>query len=64
MPNSQTGREKVLAYIEENNVQLTDLASMYGYSKQDFTNYLKGSLQNTPMAHKIILRIISDFKIR
>lgn len=64
MPNSEIGRQKVLKYLEENNIQIFDLAIMYGVRKQDMTNYLKGHLIDTPMSKKLILRIISDFKIR
>lgn len=64
MPDSLTGHKKVLDYIENNDVSIVDLATKYGLSKQDLTSYLTGKLQNNKKAHEVVLRIISDFKIR
>lgn len=64
MPDSKLGRERVLKYLEENNIDLVDLAVMYGMTKQDITSYLKGKLVNNPKAKQLLVKIISDFKIR
>ncbi|MEG0619180.1 MAG: XRE family transcriptional regulator [Bacilli bacterium] len=64
MPDNAIGREKVLKYIEDNNINIVDLGSMYGMNKQDITNYLKGHLIGNPKSNQLVLRIISDFKIR
>ncbi|WP_227644893.1 hypothetical protein [Enterococcus faecium] len=64
MPDANVGREKVLQYLEENNIQKIDLAVLYGMTKQDIGNYLEGKLVDTPKAKQLLVRIISDFKIR
>lgn len=64
MPSAENGREKVLEYLEENNIQDVSIATMYGMTKQDVGAYLRGKLKETPAANKLILAIISDFKIR
>lgn len=64
MPDANIGREKVLRYLEENDIQKVDLAVMYGMTKQDLGNYLEGKLVDTPKAKQLIVKIISDFKIR
>jgi DNA transposition AAA+ family ATPase len=63
MPNTQSGREKILKFIEESDTTITDLAVAYGLTKQDLSNYLNGKLENKK-GNLVILRIISDFKIR
>ena len=64
MPNSKVGRDRVLQYLEENNIQMIDLAVMYGMKKQDVTSYLTGNLVEAPKAKQLLVRIISDFRIR
>lgn len=63
MPEVTTAREKIIAYLKENNISRSDLAIMYDLSKQDVTDYLSGRKTN-PRGNKFIIRIISDFKIR
>ncbi|WP_270364364.1 hypothetical protein [Enterococcus malodoratus] len=63
MPDVNPGREKVKEYIERNNISITDLAVAYGVKKQDLASYLSGKLDN-PRGNQIILKIISDFRIR
>lgn len=63
MPTIETGRTKILDYIDQNNISISDLASAYGLKKQDLAKYLSGKLVSTK-ANQIILRIISDYKIR
>ncbi|MGM0124897.1 hypothetical protein IGI37_002291 [Enterococcus sp. AZ194] len=63
MPNIANGRQKVLEYMKENNISVTDLAVAYGVKKQDLSSYLNGKLDNVK-GNQIILRIISDYRIR
>ena len=64
MPESTNGREKVLNFIEESGTSIVDIAVYYGMNKQDVTSYLTGKLKASPAANKLILKIISDFRIR
>ena len=64
MPDANVGREKVLRYLEENNIQKIDLAVLYGIPKQDFGKYLEGKLVDTPKVKQLLVKIIADFKIR
>lgn len=63
MPDSDGGRQKILDYLEANNLTMTTLAVQYGMVRQDVTNILNGKLKN-PQAHRFIARVIEDFKIR
>lgn len=63
MPSIEPGREKVQAYIEANNISITDLAVAYGLKRQDLTNYLNGKVETTK-GNQVILKIISDYRIR
>lgn len=63
MPETLSGREKILHYISENNISIADLGSLYGINKQDLSDYLSGR-KKSPRGNQIILKIISDFKIR
>jgi hypothetical protein len=63
MPCVDPGREKVKQYLEENNISIHDLSVVYGIKPQDMASYLSGKLKTT-RANQIILRIISDYKIR
>ncbi len=63
MPNSNSGRQKILDYLDENNITMTTLAVQYGMVRQDVTNILNGKLKN-PQANRFIARVIEDFKIR
>lgn len=62
MPSTIPGRELVKKYLNENNIKISDLAKMYGMSKQEVSNYLNGKKTN-PAGNKFILKIIQDFKI-
>ncbi len=64
MPDANVGREKVLQYLKENNIQKIDLAVLHGIPKQDIGNYLEGKLVDTPKAKQLLVKIIADFKIR
>lgn len=63
MPNTDGGRQKILDYLEANNLTMTTLAVQYGMVRQDVTNILNGKLKN-PLANRFIARVIEDFKIR
>ena len=64
MPDANVGREKVLRYLEENNIQKIDIDVLYGKPNQDIGNYLEGKLVDTPKAKQLLVKIIADFKIR
>lgn len=63
MPETLNGRERIIKYLSENNISISSLATMYGVNKQDMSDYLAGRKKN-PKANQIILKVISDFKIR
>lgn len=63
MPETTIGREKIINYLTQNDISISALATMYGVNKQDLGDYLAGRKKN-PKANQIILKIISDFKIR
>lgn len=64
MPDAKVGRERVLEYLETNDIKNVDLAVMYGMTKQEVGSYLEGKLIDTPKAKRLLIKIISDFKIR
>lgn len=63
MPETLEGRERIIQYLNANDITIADLAAMYGIAKQDMSDYLSGRKKN-PRGNKIILKITSDFKIR
>lgn len=64
MPNTNSGRQKILDYLDENNITYDNtFAVQYGMVRQDVTNILNGKLKN-PQANRFIARVIEDFKIR
>lgn len=63
MPETLNGREKIIAYLSANDISISSLATMYGVNKQDMSDYLAGR-KNNPKGNQIILKIISDFKLR
>lgn len=63
MPETVTGREKILKFIEDNGVLQIDLATQYGITSGDFADIITGK-DTSPRANRVILKIISDFKIR
>lgn len=63
MPETVTGREKILKFIEDNGVKQIDLATQYGIKSGDFADIMTGK-DLSPKANRVILKIISDFKIR
>ncbi|QBK08425.1 hypothetical protein FORC83_p044 (plasmid) [Campylobacter jejuni] len=63
MPETKAGRDKIMSYLAENEIPISALAAMYGVSRQDLSDYLAGRKRN-PKANQIILKIITDLKIR
>lgn len=63
MPASDHGLQLVNAFIEENQIEKMSLAAKYNVAKNVMIDTLSGKLR-TPQAHKIILKIIDDFKLR
>lgn len=63
MPEAASGREKIAKYLADNNISISSLATMYGINKQDVADYLSGRKKN-PRGNRLILKIISDFKIK
>lgn len=63
MPNTDAGRNKILTYLEENQIQMTSLAVKYDMNRTDVSNILHGK-KTDPQAHRFIVRVIDDFKIR
>ena len=53
MPDIDVGRKKVVAFLEKNNINKSDLASVYGRDRQEVTNILSGSTRG-PKAKKYI----------
>lgn len=62
IPTTQPGRELVKKFLQENDIKSTDLAKMYGMTKQEVSDYLSGRKTN-PAANQFILKVIRDFKI-
>ena len=58
MPETLNGRQKIKAYLSANDISIASLATMYGMSKQDLSDYLAGRKKN-PKANQVILKIIS-----
>lgn len=63
MPETISGREKILKFIEDNGVKQIDLATQYGIKSGDFADIMTGK-DVSPKANRVVLKIISDFKIR
>ncbi|GAX46803.1 hypothetical protein [Pseudolactococcus reticulitermitis] len=63
MPQTTTGREKIIEFIKESGVNQIDLATQYGISSGDFSDMMTGK-DTSSRANRVILKIISDFKIR
>ena len=62
MPSTMPGRELVKQFLQQNGIKATDLAKMYGMTKQEVSNYLSGSKTN-PASNQFVLKVIRDFKI-
>lgn len=63
MSNLSSGREKILKFLDEHKMSVADLASAYSVNRSELSNYLNGNIESEK-GNKLILKIISDFKIR
>lgn len=61
--SSDAGRQKILDYLEANNIKLASLAVKYGMSRNEVSNIMHGQ-KLEPKGHEFIVRVIDDFKIR
>ena len=60
----ESGRKKILEWMQENDVSYQDIATAFGYkNKQTVRDYITGSVDSTK-ANELVLRIISKFRIR
>lgn len=62
IPTTQPGRELIKKYLNDNKIKTTDLAKMYGMTKQEVSDYLSGRKVN-PASNLFVLKVIRDFKI-
>ena len=63
MPVDDHGLNLVNEFITTNGIEKMSLAAKYDVAKNVMIDTLSGRLR-TPQAHKIILKIIDDFKLR
>lgn len=60
----ESGRKKVMEWMQENDVSYQDIATAFGYkNKQTVRDYITGDIDSTK-ANELVLRIISKFRIR
>lgn len=63
MPETLSGRERILNYLKEHDISRAQVATMYGMNKQDVSDYLSGRKTN-PAANRFIITLIKDFGIK
>lgn len=63
MPNNIYGRDLVKKWADENDISLNSIASVYGMTRQEVSNYINGTKKG-PKANLFILRLIEDYKIK
>lgn len=63
MPETLSGRERIINYLVDHDISRAQLATMYGMNKQDVSDYLAGRKKN-PAANKFIITLIKDFGIK
>ena len=63
MPETLSGRERIINYLSDHDISRAQLATMYGMNKQDVSDYLAGR-KTTPAANKFIITLIKDFGIK
>lgn len=63
MPETQQARDKILDYLDRNNMSQEDLAVTFGVSKMYMNEVLTGK-KSTRSANELILKIVSALKIR
>lgn len=62
MPDIDNGRKKISEYLKQHNIKKRDLATAYGYKRQEVTNILNGTTKG-PRANSFILQVIEDYGI-
>lgn len=63
MSETQQARDKILDYLDRNNMSQEDLAVTFGVSKMYMNEVLTGK-KSTRSANELILKIVSALKIR
>lgn len=63
MPETLSGRKRVLSYMNKHKISRSQIATLYGMNKQDVSDYLAGRKTN-PAANRFILKMIQDFGIK
>lgn len=63
MPETISGRDAIRSYINEKNISITSLATMYGMSRAYLHEVLEGK-KKSKAANELVLKIIEDFQIR
>ena len=59
MPSTMPGRELVKQFLQQNGIKTTDLAKMYGMTKQEVSDYLSGRKVN-PASNQFVLKVIRE----
>jgi transcriptional regulator with XRE-family HTH domain len=62
MPSTLSGRQLIKDYLKKNDIKVSDLAKMYGMTKQEVSNYLNGQ-KKTPASNQFVLKVIHDLRI-
>ena len=63
MPTTESGRNKILKWLDENDTSVATLAAMYGLNVQDARDYLSGR-KDAPAGARFILKVMRDLKIK
>lgn len=63
MPTTNPGRERVRNYLKDNRIKISELALVYGMTRQEVSDYLTGNKTN-PKANRFILSVIKDYGIK
>lgn len=63
MPETLNGRQRILKYLGDNDISQPQIATMYGMTRQDVSDFLSGR-KTTPAANKFIITLIKDFGIK
>lgn len=60
--SSDNGRQLVKSFLKENDINIKDVAKMYGLTKQEVSNCLNG-IKKGPASNRLVLQIIHDLNI-
>lgn len=63
MPETLSGRKRIVDYMNKHGVSRSQIAIMYGMNKQDVSDYLAGRKTN-PAANRFIITLIKDFGLK